>query len=45
MITQFGGLFTGNVNIIGLIFAIAILGIIVYVLFFKKYKETKKLMR
>ncbi|MBO4725337.1 MAG: ferrous iron transporter B [Firmicutes bacterium] len=43
MITQFGGLFTGNVNIIGLIAAIAALAVIVYMLFFKKYKEETRL--
>ncbi len=43
MITQFGWLFTGNVNILGLIFAIAALAGIVYMLFFKKYKEAEKL--
>ena len=43
MINQFGGLATGNVNIIGLIFAIAALVAIIYMLFFKKYKEADKL--
>lgn len=43
MINQFGGLFTGNVNVVGLIFAIAVLAFIVYMLFFKKYKESEKL--
>ena len=43
MITQFGWLFTGNVNSLGLIFAIAALAGIVYMLFFKKYKEAEKL--
>ncbi len=42
MINQFGGLFTGNVNVIGLIFAVAFLGLIVYMLF-KPYKEATKL--
>ena len=45
MITQFGGLFTGNTNIIGLIFAFAILAGMIYMLFFKKYKEATKLKR
>ncbi len=45
MITQFGGLFTGNVNIIGLIFAFTILAGMIYMLFFKKYKEATKLKR
>ena len=39
MITQFGNLFTGKANIIGLLFAIAALAVITYMLFFKKYKE------
>ena len=43
MITQFGNAFTGNTNVIGLIFAIAALAGIVYMLFFKKYKEADKL--
>ena len=43
MIYQFGSAFTGNVHIVGLIFAIAILGLMVYMLFFKKYKEATKL--
>lgn len=38
MVNQFGLLFTGNVNVIGLIFALAVLVIIVYMLF-KPYKE------
>ncbi|MCR5496001.1 MAG: ferrous iron transport protein B [Treponema sp.] len=43
MINQFGKLFTGNVNILGLIFAIAALVCMVYMLFFKKYSEATKL--
>ncbi len=39
MINQFGKLFTGKVNIIGLVFALASLALIVYMLFIKKYKE------
>ena len=42
MMTQFGGLFTGNVNVIGLIFAVALLALIVYMLF-RPYKEATKL--
>ena len=42
MINQFGGLFTGNANVIGLIAATACLAGIVYMLFFKKYKEAVK---
>ena len=45
MINQFGGLFTGNVNVIGLIFAVAALGFIIYMLFIKKYKEADKLTK
>ncbi|MBP5306089.1 MAG: ferrous iron transport protein B, partial [Lachnospiraceae bacterium] len=45
MITQFGGLFTGNINIIGLIFALAALACIIYMLFFKKYEEASKLTK
>ena len=43
MINQFGGLFTGNVNPIGLVFAIVILAVMVYMLFIKKYKESTTL--
>ncbi len=43
MITQFGWAFTGNTNILGLIVAIAALAGIVYMLFFKKYREADKL--
>ena len=40
MVYQFGGIFTGNINIIGLI--VSILGVMIYMLFFKKYKEATK---
>ena len=43
MITQFGGLFTGEANIIGVIASAAILGFMIYMLFIKKYKEAQKL--
>jgi ferrous iron transport protein B len=43
MVYQFGSLFTGRVNIIGLIFAIAVLVGIIYMLFVKKYKEATTL--
>ena len=51
MINQFGNLFTGNlasgaglvVNIISLVVAFALLGLMIYMLFFKKYKEATKL--
>ena len=42
MVNQFGGLFTGNVNVIGLIVAIAALAGIIYMLA-KPYKEATKL--
>ena len=35
--------FTGNINIIGLIAAVACLAFIIYMLFFKKYSEAKTL--
>ena len=43
MINQFGGIFTGNINVLGIIFATACLAVIVYMLFFKKYKEANTL--
>ena len=42
MIYQFGGIFTGNVNLIGLIVSILLLALMVYMLFFRKYKEATK---
>lgn len=39
MITQFGGLFTGESNIAGVIVAAAILAFMLYMLFVKKYHE------
>ena len=53
MINQFGNLFTGNlatgaglvVNIIGLTAAVALLGLMIYMIFFKKYKEATKLTK
>ena len=42
MINQFGNLFTGNVNVIGLIFAVAALAFIIYMLV-RPYKEATKL--
>ena len=45
MIYQFGSLFTGHANAIGLIAALAVLGAMVYMLFFKKYSEATKLTR
>ena len=45
MIYQFGRIFTGGVNVIGLIAAILVLGLFVYMLFFKKYKEATTLTK
>ena len=45
MIYQFGRLFSGNVSVIGLIAALAVLGTMIYMLFFKKYQEATKLTR
>ena len=44
MIYQFGLLFTGNVNVIGLIFALAVLVFIIYMLA-RPYKESTRLTR
>ena len=44
MIYQFGSAFTGNLNVIGLIFAVAVLGFILYMLF-KPYKESTRLTK
>ena len=43
IVNQLGGAFTGNLNVFGLIAAIALLACMVYMLFFKKYKEATKL--
>ena len=45
MIYQFGMLFTGSPNAVGLAAALAVLGVMVYMLFFKKYHEATKLTR
>ena len=45
MINQFGGAFTGNLNILGLLLAIAALAGILYMLFVKKYKEADRLTK
>ena len=42
MINQFGRLFAGNVQVIGLIFAVAVLACMLYMLF-RPYKEATKL--
>ena len=44
MIYQIGSAFTGNLNVIGLIFAIAVLVFMLYMLF-KPYKESTKLTK
>lgn len=43
LINQFGKLFTGNASVIGLIFAVAAFAFLIYMLFFKKYKEASTL--
>ena len=43
MIYQFGSAFTGNLNVIGLIAALAVLGVMIYMLFFRKYREADTL--
>lgn len=43
MINQFGKAFLGETNVFGLILAIVALAGIIYMLFFKKYKEADKL--
>ena len=42
MINQFGGLFTGNINVVGLVFAFIVFVVMIYMLF-RPYKETLKL--
>ena len=44
MINQFGGLFTGNVNIIGVIAAVIVLGFMIWMLV-RPYKESAKLTK
>ena len=44
MVNQFGSLFTGNVNVLGLSFAAAVLGFMIYMLV-RPYKEATKLGR
>ena len=44
MINQFGNLFTGHTNVIGLVFALAALAGMLYMLF-KPYKEATKLSK
>ena len=45
MIFQFGSLFAGSVNVPGLIAALAVLGAMVWMLFFRKYREASRLTR
>jgi len=45
MINQFGSLFTGRVHVIGLIAAVALLACMVYMLFFKPYREATQLTK
>ncbi len=45
MIYQFGSAFTGNLHVIGLIAAIAVLAVILYMLFFKRYSEATRLTK
>jgi ferrous iron transport protein B len=44
MIRQFGGLFTGEVQVVGLIFAVAVLAYMIYMLF-RPYKEATRLTK
>ena len=41
MINQFGGAFTGNLNVLGLIAAIVLLGLMIYLLFRPARKEVR----
>ncbi len=43
MINQFGKVFEGNISVIGFIAALAVLCVMIYMLFFKKYEEAKTL--
>ena len=43
LVTQYGNAFTGNLNVFGLVVAIALTAYIIYMLFFKKYKEATTL--
>lgn len=45
MITQFGNLFTGNANPIGVIIAVVLLAFMIYMLFFKPYAEANTLTK
>lgn len=43
LVTQIGNAFVGSVNILGIIISVAILACMIYMLFFKKYKEATTL--
>ena len=43
LVTQYGNAFTGNLNVFGLIVAVALTVLMIYMLFFKKYEEAKTL--
>ena len=43
LVNQIGGIFTGDMNIVGLVFSLAALVCMVYMLFFKKYSEATTL--
>ena len=43
LVTQYGNAFTGNINVLGLIAAVALTVLMIYMLFFKKYEEAKTL--
>ena len=45
MIYQFGSAFTGNLNVIGLMAAAAVLAVMVYMLFIKRCQEATKLSK
>lgn len=44
MVYQFGSAFTGNFNVVGLVFAVAILALMLYMIF-RPYKEATKLTK
>ena len=43
LVTQIGNTFVGSINILGIIISVAILACMIYMLFFKKYKEATTL--
>lgn len=43
LVTQIGNAFVGSINILGIIISVAILACMIYMLFFKKYKEATTL--